>query len=228
MRVAVLSDIHGNDVAFKAVVKDMEQYKVNYVVFLGDLVAKGPEPLACYQRMVALKPLVWLKGNTEYWLDNAMTEILPTSPENIKLLAYYDYMVKHMDGASMDHLIGLRPSKTMQMGHFEGICCHGSVRDVNEVIDPINNPEPLLGQIDGLDVSFVLSGHSHIQYDFLFKGIRMINPGAIGIPKPGCDGIAEYVVMEAGNSFSVNLRQVPYDVAELEAIMKEKNFVDKK
>ena len=225
MRIAILSDVHGNDVAFNAVVKDMKQFKVNYVVFLGDLVAKGPEPLQCYERMLGLNPMVWLKGNTEFWLDNAMTEILPTSPENIKLLDYYDYMVKHMDGASMDHLISLKPSQKIQMGHFEGLCCHGSIRDVNEVMDPMHNPEAVINHLEGLDVSFVLSGHSHEQYDCLLKGVRMINPGSIGIPKLGQEGIAEYAIMEAGSSFSVNLRQVAYDVDQLIEVSNRMGFV---
>lgn len=224
MRIAILSDIHGNDVAFEAVVKDMEQFKVNYVVFLGDLVAKGPEPLACYKRMLALHPMVWLKGNTEYWLDNAMTEILPTSPANIKLLAYYDYMVKHMDGPSMDHLIGLQASTKIQMGHFDGLCCHGSIRDVNEGMDPINNPGPLLSQLKGLNVAIILSGHTHEQYDHTLKGIRMINPGAVGSPQPNQKGFAEYAIMEAGNSFSIDFRQVPYNTEKLQAIIEKRGF----
>jgi len=224
MRIALLSDIHGNDIAFEAVVKDMEQFQVDHVVFLGDLVAKGPDPQACYQRMKALKPLIWLKGNTEYWLDHAMTDVLATTPANVKLLAYYDYMVKHMDGKSMDELIGLKSKETIQVGHFEGVCCHGSLRDVNEVMDPMHHPQPLLSQLEGLGKSFIISGHSHEQYDYLLKGVRMINPGSVGLAKSGQEGVAEYAIMEAGNSFSVDLRQVPYSLEQLNQVIAEMGF----
>lgn len=225
MRIAILSDIHGNDVAFEAVVRDMESYKVNYVIFLGDLVAKGPQPQACYQRMLDLQPMVWLKGNTEYWLDNAMVEVMPTSPANIKLLAYYDYMVKNMDGPSMDALIDKKPMTTIQMGHFEGICCHGSLNSVEEAMDPINDPEHVKEILTATNVAFVLSGHSHQQYDQVLKGVRMINPGAVGLANEGDEGMARYAIMEVGASFKVDLRQVPYEVEALQAVISERKFM---
>ena len=224
MKIAILSDIHGNDVAFEAVVEDMKPFNVNCIVFLGDLVAKGPQPMECYNRMVELKPLVWLKGNTEYWLDDAMTDILPNSPENVVLLEYYDYMVKHMDGKSMDHLIGLKDKASLQLGHFEGECCHGTPRDPEEVLDPINENDGICLKINGINASFVLSGHSHMQYDTVYRGVRMINPGAIGAPLSGEEGMAKYAIMEVDSSFKVTLRDVPYSNDKLQEVIDERNF----
>ncbi len=224
MNVAILSDIHGNDVAFEAVVNDMAAANVNVVVFLGDLVAKGPEPMACYNRMKSLHPMIWLKGNTEYWLDDAMVDIMPTNEHNRQLLAYYDYIVKHMTSDAMDQLIGLNHYDIKQFGHFEGLFCHGSARNPDEIIDPFNHPEELPEQLRDFTGTFVISGHSHQQYDTMWRGIRLINPGAVGVPPENGVGIARYAIVEAGASFKVILREVSYDIAKLQMMSTAKGF----
>ncbi len=227
MKIAVLADIHGNDVAFKAVVDDMKNFHINCVVFLGDLVAKGPQPMECYNRMSTLKPLLWLKGDTEYWLDNAMMDILPTTPGNRVMLDYYDFMVRHMDGPSMDNLIARKTSEPLQLGHYVGLCCHGSPNDAGMAMDPIKNGEKLGEKLKDLKASFVLSGHSHEQYDVLMHGIRMINPGAVDGETKVKKGIAHYAVLEAESSFQVTLREVPYDREQVALVSEQEGFVYK-
>lgn len=226
MKTAILSDIHGNDIAFEAVVQDLKEKEVNCIIFLGDLVAKGAQPQECFDRMMALKPLVWLKGNTEYWLDDAMMEVMPTSPEAIRLLEAYDYLVKHMDGKSMDYLIGLTHMQTLKMGHYEGVCCHGSPRAVDEVMDPIENQNGIAVMLNEINGAFILSGHSHKAYDTVFRGIRMINPGSVGNRGQGI-GIASYALMDTGSGFQVSLVDVAYDYHKYDQICKERSFMDK-
>ena len=63
MRVAVLSDVHGNVVALDAVLADVGD--VDGLWFLGDLVAHGPRPVECVRRVRALPGLVAVRGNTD-------------------------------------------------------------------------------------------------------------------------------------------------------------------
>ncbi len=227
MKIAVLSDIHGNDVAFEAVAQDLKEQSINCVIFLGDLVAKGAQPQECYDRLKKMNPLVWLKGNTEYWLDDAMIDVMPTSPENIILLDYYDYMVKHMSAEAMDDLIGMKHSKEIHLGHYEGFCCHGSPRDVNELMDPVSDSLGTAVKLNDINASFVLSGHSHQQYDVLFRGIRMINPGAIGIFGASHSNLARYAILESGSSFTVTIKEVAYDSQRYIRIAENRGFPGK-
>lgn len=227
MKIALLADIHGNDVAFEAVAQDMEASSIDFVVFLGDLVAKGAQPQECFDRLTGMKPLVWLKGNTEYWLDDAMIDIMPTSPENTLLLDYYDYLVKHMSPKAMDELISLKHTKDLKIGHYEGLCCHGSPRDVCEMMDPIEDGSGTADMLEGLHTSFVLSGHSHHQYDRLFKGIRMINPGSIGVSAVNQGSLAKYAVLDIGSGFSVTLKEVAFDVQRYARIAEDRGFPGK-
>ena len=224
MRIAVLSDIHGNDVAFEAVVKDMEKQGVNGVIFLGDLVAKGPQPQECFDRMAGLKPLVWLKGNTEYWLDNAMVEIMPTDRKSIRLLAYYDYLASHMNGQSMDHLIKLRKGMSVKLGYFHAYTCHGSPRDVEEQMYPADEGELLMDKLQGIKEVLIFHGHTHLQADVMYKHYRLINPGAVGIMNMDGETRACYAIIEEGQGFKVELRQVSYDFDALKKVASDRQF----
>ena len=62
MRIALLSDIHGNLVALDAVLADAD---VDAHWFLGDLVAHGPRPAECVRRVRELPGLVAVRGNTD-------------------------------------------------------------------------------------------------------------------------------------------------------------------
>ena len=67
MNIAVLSDIHGNITALRSVISDLKSLKITKIIFLGDLVINGPAPLECFQEIQDLKPICWVKGNTDIW-----------------------------------------------------------------------------------------------------------------------------------------------------------------
>src|SRR6266545_6696880 len=67
MRIAVISDMHGNDYAFEKVEIDIKQQAVDRIVCLGDAVQGGPQPAAIVQRLRRLNcPTVM--GNADAWL----------------------------------------------------------------------------------------------------------------------------------------------------------------
>src|SRR4051812_38545103 len=72
MKIALLSDIHGNAIALDAVLADIharggvEQYWV-----LGDLVALGPDPVAVLNRVTALPNVHFVRGNTDRYVVSA-------------------------------------------------------------------------------------------------------------------------------------------------------------
>ncbi len=69
MRVALLSDIHGNSIALDAVLCDIEQSGgVDEYWALGDLVALGPDPVGVVERLDALPTVSVLRGNTDRYV----------------------------------------------------------------------------------------------------------------------------------------------------------------
>src|SRR5262245_32177831 len=67
MRIAVISDMHGNDLAFEAVEADIKKQGVDQMVCLGDAVQGGSQPAEIVQRLRRLNcPVVM--GNADAWL----------------------------------------------------------------------------------------------------------------------------------------------------------------
>ncbi|PKM54836.1 MAG: hypothetical protein CVV00_06555 [Firmicutes bacterium HGW-Firmicutes-5] len=224
MRTAILSDIHGNDVAFEAIVEDMKQQNINNVIFLGDLVAKGPQPKEVFERMRALKPFVWLKGNTDAWLDDALSDILPTTKKEILLLDYYDYMVHRLEGEDMDHLIGLKKTNHLHIEHYDILCVHGSPLGMEDTMDPFEKAEKLDRQLEYTQEGVVLFGHTHKQLSHRHHIHRLINPGAVGVCNYKNDARAAYAIMDTNIGFNVELRQVDYDLDLVYKIASERAF----
>jgi predicted phosphodiesterase len=69
MRIAVLSDIHGNPIALDAVLADVEAHGgADEYLVLGDLVAIGYDPVAVLERLTALPGVRFVEGNTERYV----------------------------------------------------------------------------------------------------------------------------------------------------------------
>ena len=67
MRIAVISDIHGNDLAFETAEADLQNQKIDQIVCLGDAIQGGPQPAGVVQRLRRLNcPVVM--GNADAWL----------------------------------------------------------------------------------------------------------------------------------------------------------------
>ncbi len=87
MRIALLSDMHGNLVALDAVLADIAtQDPVDAYWLLGDLAAMGPEPVGVVQRLRALPNLQAVRGNTDRWLTDIHQEF-PLTPAAISQAA---------------------------------------------------------------------------------------------------------------------------------------------
>jgi len=84
MRIAILSDMHGNCVALDAVLADIAtQGPVDAYWLLGDLVAMGPDPVGVMHRIHALPNYQAIRGNTDRWLTDVYREF-PLSPAEIR------------------------------------------------------------------------------------------------------------------------------------------------
>ncbi len=65
MRIAVISDIHGNFSALMAVIDDSKKHDIDMIICLGDIVGYGPEPEKCVEYIMQEK-ILCLKGNHDF------------------------------------------------------------------------------------------------------------------------------------------------------------------
>lgn len=201
MRVAALSDIHGNLPAFEAVLADVERESVDAIVVAGDSIS-GPWPTEVLERLQDVRALV-VRGNADRHVLDADGGV--GDPE-----AALGKWCKEVLGP--DRLATASSWPTTRELEVDGLgrvlVCHSTPAS-DEVIYTRITPDLAVAQLlSGVDANVVVSGHTHIQFDRrLPGGLRVVNPGSVGMPYEGRRG-AFWALLGP----DVELRRTDYDV----------------
>ncbi len=224
IRLAVLSDIHGNLPALQAVMDDMTQFDVDHVVVAGDSINWGP---FSRQVMAVIRAHSWavLRGNNEYYLLDYNTSRAPkhwsafTMPAFIHAQLGREYLNLI---ASLPDTLVLRFRDAAPIRVFHGIPDNPWV-----AINPDSTASAIRKWLDGIPETTLIGGHSHIAMERHVDCWHLLNPGAVGVPLDG-DFSASYMILE-GHDKGWELmahRRIPFDYAPLYAEFKRQRFVE--
>jgi predicted phosphodiesterase len=201
MRVAVLADIHANLPALEAVLVEVDRAAVDRIVLLGDI-ALGPLPGETLDVLAALgERAVWVHGNCER-----------------ELVAAYDGAVEADGGESARDCAALLEERHRQLltglpmsvsfdvdGLGPTLFCHATPRRDDEFV-LVDSPLPVWREVlAGVEEPLVVLGHTHMPYDRLADGRRVVNAGSVGMaygPRGACWALL---------GPQVELRRTPYD-----------------
>lgn len=206
MRIAVISDIHGNLPALKAVLGDLGVVDALYC--LGDMVGYGPEPNEVVEEIRRMSPDAVLMGNHDYAVITG-----DTSDFNTQAALAIEWTRARLDVGNGEYLSLLSASAHFQVaGRTVGLY-HGSPRDpLNEYIFPGQPNFILRSLVDAARAEIVLLGHTHVPFKAEVNSSLLANPGSVGQPRDG-DPRASYGVLEVDSGrFDFNIRRVRYDV----------------
>ncbi len=225
MKLGVLADIHGNDVALRAVLADAAEQKVDRWWALGDLVLFGPRPAEVLELLQGLPGISMLRGNTDRYVltgeQPAPHETAAEAAASVGLVERYGAMAAGIgwtrgvldQGGLLDRLSGLPMQLRIQLATGTTLLgVHASPRaDDGPGIEPGVSDEQLRGLLAGCDADVVIGGHTHVATDRLVDGIRALNPGSAGMPRT-C-GLASWLLLEdADGALVVTHRSTPFDV----------------
>ena len=202
MRVAVVSDVHGNLPALEAVLAEVEREGVDLVVSGGD-VAMGPMPAECVDALRELDRVVWVRGNA----DRGAAP--PQYAETV------DWVRARLGPERWELLAGAPLTATVEPdGLGRVLCFHGTPRSDEEILTKVSPEERVAAALAGVEEPVVVHGHTHVQYDREVAGRRVVNAGSVGSPYEGRRG-AFWALLGP----EVELRRTEYDVeAAVEAI----------
>jgi putative phosphoesterase len=226
MRIAVISDMHGNDLAFEAVEKDIDGQRVDRIVCLGDAIQGGPQPAGVVQRLRRLGcPVVM--GNADAWLltgtetgDEGIPEERLKKMGEIRL-----WSLSQLTDDDRMFISEFQPTVTVPLAdNLKLLCFHGSPTSFDDVILP-DAPKEVFEKFLGLYSDQILTGgHTHAQQIRRNGNLFFFNPGSVGFAyshyQPDgqfhADPWAEYAILTAENGrTSLEFRRVPFDVNEL-------------
>ncbi|MDQ6662647.1 MAG: metallophosphatase family protein [Chloroflexota bacterium] len=215
MRVAVISDIHGNSIALEAVLQDLaHQPAVDHLVIAGDLCLNGPCPRQVLEIVQGLNcPVV--QGNID-------TEVVHGAPDKgAKKRATIAWTKEQIGQSGIEYLASLPHSYTV--ANPDGgdlLVFHANPLNQEEAIFP-DAPdavlEHLLGNVE-LNVEAVAFGHLHIAYIRHWRRLLLVDVGSCGLPRDE-DSRASYGILSwKDGGWEGEIRRVVYDV---EAVVRQ-------
>jgi diadenosine tetraphosphatase ApaH/serine/threonine PP2A family protein phosphatase len=233
MRIAVVSDIHGNRHAFEAVLADIERTDVEELWCLGDLVGYGAEPDACVL-LAREHAAVCLVGNH----DMAVRGDLPLADFSRGAAIAAQWTQETIDPATLEFLNELKPT-----GVARGVgLYHASPRDPvwEYVLSSLLADLCLNEQAER--ICFV--GHSHVALSFsretgevatgqarregevldMASGEWLLNPGSVGQPRDG-DPRAAWLLLDTDGP-TAEFRRTEYDIAGAAAAIRAARLPD--
>jgi predicted phosphodiesterase len=230
VRVALLSDMHGNAVAFRAALADLEGVQPDLIVSLGDVAQGGPQPVECVELLRELEcPCVF--GNSDEFL---LTLDLGAEAESMdaehleRVLAVGRWSRDRLGDDGLEFLQGFEPTVAVDLGGRRLVCCHATPTSNEAVVLPSTPPEevPVGGDV-------VAAGHVHLQWLRRFDASLWFCAGSVGLVyehKEPMDEVpfqpwSEYAVLTAENGrVAVEFRRIPFDVENLVATARAADF----
>jgi putative phosphoesterase len=235
MRLAVLSDIHGNLDALNAVLDDLASAgSADHIWVLGDLAAFGPDPSECIQAVAQIPDAKVIQGNTDRYLTTGLRPAMPKPVEDkwdsmAKITRLRDqsftWALERLSWADIEYLMKLETDLSLDAGNFGWVVgFHASPGDDEGLILPDMPDHDLLDALLDREGNLALGGHTHIAMDRTAEGWRMVNPGSIGLPFDG-DPRAAYALIDfEGANCVVDLRRVEYDVEAVIAKLENEDY----
>jgi putative phosphoesterase len=236
LKVAVISDIHGNITALQAVLPTIRR-EADRVVCLGDVAAVGPQP---HEAITLLKRL-----NYPCVMGNSDESILKRIPEDYRhrgapadelrrLEALDTWTRSRISDSDRKQLSTFKPSITIKVGNSSLLCYHGSPRSNTERVLPTTPDEELSRIFSDHEAIIFAGGHTHSQMIRRWRNSIIINPGSIGLPfESDAEGRtrnpawAEYAIVTFGKrGLDVELRRVRYSLSKLARAVKKSGMPD--
>ena len=222
MRYAILSDVHGNLEALRAVLADAEQ-QADDVLCLGDMVGYGADPVACVD-LLGTRARHVVAGNHEY----GVTGRLPLSWFNPFARAAAEWTREQLDPGCASYLAALPLAAEVD----DATLVHASPRQPEEW-EYLVDAEDGLTAFAAFTTRLCFVGHSHVPAvwslgssgpDYARGAVDMrleagrryiVNVGSVGQPRDR-DPRASYAVWDVDDR-RVHVRRVPYDTAAARA-----------
>ena len=213
MKLAVISDVHGNYKALEAFLKYIEEYPVDGIICLGDYVTDSPYPprtIKLLHEMMEAYDCYVLRGNREDYLIQNFYKPQGWHPSSPNGALYYT--AKHITKKDIHFFETLPTEKTLEFPGLPSMTiCHGAPGIVrgNFELDRVLKEKVM----KELGTPWLLGGHSHHQEIDVLFGKTYLNPGSLGLSIDGQGRHAQFAVLTGEDGeWQAQLATIDYDV----------------
>jgi predicted phosphodiesterase len=220
VRLALISDIHGNITGLRAVLAQIQRMGgVDALYALGDLVGVGVATDEVLDLLVENRAHM-IRGNWEELLFDVESHVHKTSdPELVRRAATWAYA--HLSGPYRALLQSLPIQETVEMApDYKLFLCHAAPNDPWPWTCQPNTPTQKLREVYGtLDAKIIAYGHYHQHHVLALDGKLLLNVASVGLREDGLSGLT---LLEYDGHLSIQQLQVSYDTAEEQRLQEER------
>jgi predicted phosphodiesterase len=218
MRIALISDLHANEVALRAVLADIARVGCDEIICLGDVATLGPAPHEVIGMLRDRRCRTILGNHDAFMLE---PDLIHTYTEAPVVVDAVDWCRERLSADEIDWIRGFVPTLEVPLdGTAKLFLFHGTPRSHMEDLLATTPPDVVDEMLSGHRATVVAGGHTHLQMMRQHRGMLIVNPGSVGLPfkeyvagkAPTLLRHAEYAMVEAnGNGIGVQLHRVPVD-----------------
>lgn len=220
MKLAVISDIHGNLEAFNSFLDTVGDYSV--CICLGDLVDYGPRPKQVIKAVSEHADFI-VMGNHDLAVATGVDCGCSYHMKELSIKTR-EFTVNSLDKEDVDSLKQLAKEKFLNFDGRRTYIVHASKSDpFYRYLLPKTRDSELIYEFEDTRADLVLAGHTHFPMVRQLRDLLFVNPGSLGQPRDG-DPRASYAVIDGDN---VEIRRVEYDIEKEAAEIMRTGLEDK-
>ncbi len=231
MKIAVISDIHGNLEALNGVLEDIKSEDCSKIFCLGDIVMAGPEPIETLNKVKDLMKsddFKIIQGNTDKMLSvfsfDTYNQVVNT---NAVMGSAYLADSKILSDKDKEFLKNLKEQEEINLFGIKILLVHGSPRKNNENIYPDMPLNEVEEMIKGTNADVIFCGHTHKPCGYQTNTEQtVINAGSVGRPFSESPDSC-YVIMdidEEKTTYTIKHKFVKYNVEKSAELIRKRGF----
>lgn len=216
MRIALISDVHGNIRALKKVLEKIETLDIDQIICTGDLVGYLPNPNEVVN-LFREKEIQCLKGNHEEYVlslpqytQEGFEKLTMDEVMDFASAAYMRYILTE---ENTQYLRSLPEELSLSLEGYLVLFVHGSPRAIDEYM--FEDSEELGQMIKDTHESIIVAGHTHVPFVGQMEDKLIINAGSVGKPRHGSSHSTFGVLELTDDMVNVEFFEVEYDVDQL-------------
>lgn len=212
MKIAIISDVHGNLEALKKVYFKIKT--CNMILSLGDLTGYYPDANEVID-FFRDKKIISILGNHDHYILEGQ---LPVKEKNSIKTKPFEFIQKTITLKNLSYLRNLKQQKIIEIDQIKIGFYHGSPSNLEEYI----YQDTGLDQFKDLPFDFVFLGHTHRPMMRKVGKMIIVNPGSVGQPRDE-DKRASFAILDTKER-KVTIQRTAYNSSDLRHKIKKLNF----
>lgn len=216
MKIAFISDIHGNLEALKEGIKDIESRNIDSIICLGDFVGYGPYPNEVVD-IIKKNHILSIIGNYDEAVLEEKFDYIRSNETNRICMPWAS---KQLSVQSKSYLDSLPKQIVLEFENKKVRIVHGSTRAINEYLkENSTQAEEVMSE---LNEDILVCGHTHIPYIKQYNSKFLINDGSIGKPKIGKPNGTYFILNIEKENVDGEIVEFTYDYKKTVRAMEKK------